>query len=123
MSKEAEFWVSNISDLNVCLRDLCMTVKARANINLLDSRHYHFTPERLELSAKSGSLYAKRHLLKVRQVPPDELIKPGLYVSKEPLFLVNNPLLSKLVIEEPEYEELDISEEQFIDELTDEDDE
>lgn len=115
---QTEFWVSNISDRNVTLRDLALSIKARSNVNLLDSRHYSFDLEQLQKSAESGSLYAKRHLLKVREVPPPEPVKIGLNKSKLPLFMANNPLFSRFIIEEPKYEELEVDEIEFIDELT-----
>lgn len=117
-NKQTEFWVSNISDRNVTLRDLALSVKARSHVNLLDSRHYSYTLEQLQTSAESGSLYAKQRLLKVREVPPPEPVKIGLNKSKLPLFMADNPLFSRLVIEEPQYEELEVDETEFIDELT-----
>jgi hypothetical protein len=120
-NKKTEFWISNLSDKNVCLRDLALTIKARTNVNLLDSKHYSFNLEQLEKSAENGSLHAKSHLLRVRKVPPPEPLKTGLHISRKPLFMSQNPLFSKVVIEEPKYEELEMSETEFIDELTNED--
>lgn len=119
-NKEAEFWVSNVSDRNVTVRDLAMSIKARSNVNLLDSRHYSFTLEQLQESQKSGSLFAKRHFLKVREVPPPEPLKLNSNISKLPLFIADR-LYSRLVIEEPKYEELEVSETDLIDELTNDD--
>lgn len=123
MKNQTEFWVSNVSDRNVTLRDLAISIKARSHVNLMDSRHYSYELEQLEKSAESGSLHAKRHLLRVRKVPPPDSIVPGIYKSKKPMFLANNPLMSRLVLEEPKYEEFQISETDFINELTDIDDE
>lgn len=120
---KTEFWISNISNRNVTLRDLAMSVKARSHVNLLDERHYSFTLDQLEKSAENGSLYNKRHLLKVRKSEPPKPIKKETYLSKLPIFISKNPLFSQLVLEEPKFEELDISETDFIDELTDPDDE
>lgn len=117
-----EFWVSNISDLNVGLRDLQLTIKARTNVNLLDSKHYHYTLDQLISSAQSGSLYKKSNLLKVRQVVPDKPITPGVHLSKEPTFMAKKPLFSRVILEEPKYEELEISETEFINDLINEED-
>lgn len=61
-NKEHEFWVTNISDTNITLGDLGMSFPARKSINLLDDKHFTFTLEQLEESAKSGSLFDKRDM-------------------------------------------------------------
>ena len=116
--KELEFWVSNITDLNVCLSDLALTVPSRKNVNLLDSRHYSYTLEQLEASAKSGSLKAKSDKLKVRKVAPEILVKPGVNVSTMPRFIAQNSQRTKIIINEEKYEELQISEEKFAEEMS-----
>lgn len=60
-----EFLVMNISNRDVSLSDLNLTIKSKRTVNLLDSRHYNFTLEQLQLSAKSGSLFKKSAILKV----------------------------------------------------------
>jgi hypothetical protein len=112
--------------MNVCLSDLAITVPAYRHYNLLDDRHFSYNLEQLEKSAKDGSLFRKSDKIKVRKVPPPEEIKAGkITLSREPLFMTQNPLLSQVKIVEPKFEELDISETQFIDDFTDftEDDE
>lgn len=121
-TKENEFWVSNISDRNVCLSDLALTIPSRKNVNLLDSKHYSYQKEQLELSAASGSLYAKSKLLKVRQVAPEQLILPGPILSKMPRFIAQNTARTGIIVEEQVFEELNISgnsaDEKFADEMT-----
>jgi len=119
-NKKYEFWISNVTDLNVCLKDLAYTVPARAHKNLLDERHFSYTREELEASQKSGSLFRKSNKIKVRAVPPPEPLKGGTFTSKEPLFMAQNPLLSRIAITEPKYEELEISAEEIADELSNE---
>lgn len=109
-----EFWITNVSDLNVSLRDLALSVPARRSMNLLDSKHFNYTLEQLEKSAESGSLFKKGKLIKVRKVAPDEEVKPGIHTTKTPLFM--RLKYKAIIIEEPEYEELQISDEQFADE-------
>jgi len=88
-------------------------------MNLLDSRHFHYNLEQLENSKKSGSLYKKSHMIKVREVPPGlPPVKPGIYVSKTPLYMAENPDLSRIVIKEEYYKELDVSDEEFAEEMT-----
>ncbi len=122
---EHEFWVSNVCDKNVTVADLGLSIASRRHVNLLDSRHYHLTKEQLELSAKSGSLFQKRDKLKVRQVAPEVVIKPGFYVSTLPLHMAQAGLRSNVVIEDKVYEELDFStesEEKFASDMANDDD-
>lgn len=119
--KENQFWVTNISDRNVSLRDLGITISSRKHVNLLDSRHYNFTLEQLELSALSGSLNAKKDKLLVRKTEPEKPIEPGIQISKMPRFIAQNMIRTKIAIEEIKYEELSVSsssEEAFADEMT-----
>jgi len=60
------FWVTNISNRNVTLADLALNIKAFHTVNLLDARHYSYTLLQLQQSQKTGSLYNKRHLIKIR---------------------------------------------------------
>jgi len=124
--KEYEFWVSNVCDKNVTVGDLALSIRSRTHVNLLDSRHYNLTKEQLELSAKSGSLYAKRDKLKIRQVAPEIVVQPGFHVSAMPLHMAQAGLRSNVVIEDKIYEELDFStesEEKFASDMAaDEDD-
>lgn len=117
-TKENEFWVSNISDRNVCLSDLALTIPSRKNVNLLDSKHYSYQKEQLELSAASGSLYAKSKLLKIRQVAPEQLILPGPTLSKMPRFIAQNTARTGIIVEETVYPELSVNDEKFADEMT-----
>ena len=66
----ATFWITNISNRNVSLSDLNITIKAKSSVNLLDSKHYSYKVEQLEKSLQSGSLYKKRDKLFKRVVPP-----------------------------------------------------
>ena len=116
--KQPEFWITNISKRNVSLRDLRLSIPARSHMNLLDKGHFKFTIEELKKSAKEGSLFLKKDKIKVRETAPVIAVKPGLYQSKEPLFLAENPELSQVRVEEKIYEELQISDEQFAEDLT-----
>jgi len=101
----SDFWITNISKMNVCLRDLNLTVKARSSINLMDLKHYRYTLEQLQKSAESGSLYRKSDKIKVCNVAPTFRNK-HIQLSKEPLARVNNPLFSTATVVEEKFEEL-----------------
>ena len=91
--------------MNVCLRDLNLTVKARSSINLMDLKHYRYTLEQLQKSAESGSLYRKSDKIKVCNVAPTFRSK-RIQLSKEPLARINNPLFSTATVVEEKFEEL-----------------
>lgn len=116
--KEPELWITNISKKNVTLRDLNISIPAMRSINLL-GKNNRFNLELVEKSISSGSIFAKRDKIKVRKVAPEEF-KRVLDISKEPMYTSEKVLISQLVIDNPHYEELSISDEQFFDELTNE---
>jgi hypothetical protein len=114
------FWVTNFSNRNVTLSDLAVTLPAFRTLNLMDTKHYQYTMEQLEASAKSGSLFAKRDKIFVRKDQPD--IPEGRSLNlmavenKMPInFQANIPSRerSTLIIKEEKYEELQISDEEF----------
>src|SRR5580693_5747273 len=67
---EPAFWVTNTSPRNVTLADLALNIKAFTTVNLLDNKHYQYTPEQLQKSKETGSLFLKRHCIAVREVSP-----------------------------------------------------
>lgn len=114
-----EFWVTNATKMNVCLSDLRLYVPAGKSMNLLDSKHFHYTLEQLLASQASGSLHIKRDKIFVRDVPPVNQVKPGIYKSDQ--FLYKAPR-SNVKVEEKNYEELNVSDQKFAEEITEEDD-
>lgn len=103
-----EFWITNISRTrDVSLGDLRLTIRRGESRNLLDSKHYHYTEEQVEKSAFSGSIYAKRNIIKVRDVRPQPEVKPGKYVAKGPNRIVLDPRLPVINIEKPHYDDID----------------
>lgn len=114
--EEPTFWLTNFSKMNVSLADLNLTVKAYTSVNLLDKKHYQYTPEQLVKSAESGSIYKKRDKLIVRKVAP-EVLTANIPLSRE-TFLPSKER-SLLVIKEENYEELNVSDEEFAKENAD----
>lgn len=105
MNKQAEFWIKNISKMNVSLSDLQLVVPAGRSWNLLDHKHFSYKLEQLEKSASVGSIFKKSDKIKVRSVPPVEPVKPGIYVAVNDFREVKPRSLIK--IEEKRYEELE----------------
>lgn len=107
------FWVTNLSNRNVSLTDLNLTIKAFSTVNLLDMKHYQYTRAQLEKSAASGSIFKKNKMLCVRKVAPEvfDMNIPFLYETYIP-----SRERSILVIKEEKYEELDLMEQKADDE-------
>lgn len=111
MKKEAPtFWVTNICGRNVSLSDLDLTIKAFTSVNLLDMRHYDYTIEQLRKSVDSGSIYNKRNIIKERVTVP-EVLKANVPFIRETFIPTRERSL--YTIKEDNYEELNVSDEQF----------
>jgi len=108
-TKEQTFWVTNVSAMNVTLADLALNIKAFSTVNLLDKKHYKYTLEQLLKSKESGSLFKKRDKIVVRHIPPPDPEK-----NKVPIVygaIIPDRMRSLFQIEEQEYDELKVSEE------------
>jgi hypothetical protein len=114
--KKVSFWLTNLSNRNVSLADLNLTIKAFCTIDLMDSRHYYYNLEQLEKSAKSGSIYKKRKMLAVRKVAPT-IFKVNIPMVEETF--VPSRERSVLLIKEEHYEELSVSDEDFANQNSD----
>lgn len=106
--EEPTFWVTNISNMNVSLADLNLTVKAFSSVNLLDKKHYYYTQEQLTKSFEMGSIFKKRDKIIVRKVAP-EILKANIPLTRETFIPTRERSL--LAIKEENYEELNLSEE------------
>jgi len=109
-----EFWITNISNRNVSLADLNLTIKAFSSINLLDNKHYHYTIEEIEKSVQSGSIYKKRDKIFVRSVAPETIKATTITFKKDEKIPSRHTSLFE--IKQEKYEELDLTDEQFADE-------
>jgi hypothetical protein len=110
MKDKGTFWVINISDRNVSLADLNVTIPAFASVNLLSKNHY-LTEEQLNKSLTSGSIFAKRDKIKKRVVPPPEKKKEELPIDREAVRFSNTK--SVFEIKQEKYEDLGVSEDDF----------
>jgi len=111
MKKEAvTFWVINISKMNVSLSDLNLTIKAYNSVNLMDTKHYQYKIEQLKKSVESGSIFKKRDKIIVRKVTPEVLIA-NIAITRETFMPTRERSL--LSIKEKNYEELNVSDEEF----------
>jgi hypothetical protein len=110
-----EFWVTNLSNRDVSLADLNLTIKAFTSVNLLGKK-YNYTLEQLEKSVASGSIFRKRDKIVKRTFPP-EFIKMNIVNMSD----ANIPSRERSVLEikEEKYEELMVSDEEFAKENAD----
>lgn len=106
MKNELSFWITNLSNRNVSLTDLNLTVKAYTSVNLLDKKHYQYTLEQLESSKTSGSIFKKRKMIVVRQVAP-KINKAHMPFLQETF--IPSRERSTFSIKEEYYEELNVS--------------
>lgn len=114
-SANKEFWVTNLSNRDVSLADLNLTIRAFTSVNLL-GRRYHYTLEQLEKSVASGSIFKKRDKIVKRLVPP-QFIKMNVVDMSD----ANMPSRERSVLDvkEEKYEELMVSDEDFAKENAD----
>jgi hypothetical protein len=112
MKNSDVFWVTNISNMNVSLADLNVTIKARSSVNLLDKKHFSLSKEQLSKSFATGSLLKKRNKIFVRQVVP-EIENTNLLFNRNESFPSRDR--SILSIKEENYEELNLSDSEYAD--------
>lgn len=119
MSKSLDrpaFFVINVSDRNVCLSDLALTVPAGRCYDLLND-NFSFTIEQLKASLKDGSLYRKRDKIKIGKGRPQTVEVGQREVSEYPIITRNR---SAVKVDEPVFEDLVISDDDYANEMANE---
>ena len=95
--------------MNVTLADLALNIRAFSTVNLLDQKHYKYTIDQLLKSKESGSLFKKRNKIVVRDVPPPDPEKNRIQIVYGSI--IPDRARSLYRVNEEEYEELKVSEE------------
>jgi len=113
-SIKPSFWCINISDRNVCLSDLAITIPAGRHWDLLDNKRFNFTIEQLKASMKSGSIYKKRDRIKIGKGPPQIVSLPPRKVSEYPIHVRPR---SAVIVEDPQFDELIPSDQNYAEEM------
>lgn len=112
IKNKQEFWVTNVSNMNVSLSDLNLTIKSLTSINLMDHKHYSYTLKQLIDSSTNGSLYKKRGKLFVRQSSPNnEIFNNHRMIQIDQTSYLPSRQRSILELKDEKYEELQISDE------------
>jgi len=114
-----DFWITNISNRNVSLSDLGLSIPARGSVNLMDTRHYYYSLEQLEVSLKSGSLYKKRDKIVKRAFPP---VKNNAPVQIDTQAIFPSKSRSIFEIKEEKFEELEFTDDQYAAQIGDDED-
>lgn len=109
-----EFWVVNISDRNVTLSDLRISIPHHSSLNLLDSRHYSYTYQQLKQSALEGSIFKKRDKIKVGKQPAEKPDPIKHTLSNRPMVRRKR---SAVKVEKMEFEEFAMSDEEYAAEM------
>lgn len=118
MKNKESFWVTNISNMNISLSDLNVTIAASSSVNLLDKKHYNtYTKEQLIKSANSGSIFKRKGKLFIRNNSPHLQDKNNVLFNKNSF--IPSREKSIFVIKKEKYEELNISDEEFASESAD----
>lgn len=105
------FWITNITKKAQHLSDIGVVIYPFRSLNLLDKHHYTLSREQLEKSALSGSLFAKKSMVVVRQVPPQTEPKQLLPFKKDAIYPTKHR--STVEVENIKYEELDVSDDTY----------
>jgi hypothetical protein len=103
MKKTDFFWLTNISERDVSLSDLNLTIRSFTSVNLLDKKHYKFTLNELQKSLETGSLYKKRDKIVKRKVPPESVMNVKLIINNNSV--IPSKARSALEIQNEYYEE------------------
>lgn len=114
-----------MSNRLISLGDLGVLLRPYQAVNLLDPKHYSFTEEQIEASRKSGSLYKRSDKIKLRAVPPPQVYKGPGKIGLDDKNQYPSKIRSLLEHKEFNYDELNISDDEYAKEnadLADEDD-
>lgn len=116
MSKSLDkpaFFVINVSDRNVCLSDLALTIPAGRCYDLLND-NFSFTIEQLKASLKDGSLHKKRDKIKIGKGRPQVAAPEQRELSEYPIITRSR---SAVKVEEPVFDDLIISDDDYASEM------
>lgn len=115
--EKPKLWVINISDRNVCLSDLALTIPARKAMNLLDKDHFHYTYDEIKASIDDGSIFKKRNAIKVGKGPPQEVDPQKFELAKRPIQIRKRSIVD-VNATDTDYNEAAWSDEQYADDMS-----
>lgn len=110
--RDPEFWITNISTNNISLSDLNITLNSYTSVNLLDKRHQYLTVDEIRDSLEKGALskYIKMRKIVIRHSAPI-IFKNEMRIAEGAI--IPDRHMSIFEINHKDYEELDITDEEF----------
>lgn len=108
------FWITNITNTDIHLSDLNVTIRAKASVDLLH-KQYKLTLEQINKSQSNGSISKRAGKLFKRNLPPEKVKEQIIEKSQVPLL---RPRRSVLEITEKKYSELEMSDEEYANQIT-----
>ena len=123
LRRKKEIWITNISKRNVMLGDIRFCIPKGKSYNLL-SKNFDLSEEDIIKSCESGSIFKKRDKIKVRHKAP-EVFKNEMPIEEYrnvPFWLASSGVRFENVAEQPKFDELNFSDEDFAAEMASEDD-
>lgn len=111
---EQDFWITNISNRDVTLHDLGITIRSRTSINLLNKRHYQLSLEQLNDSLTKGSLFSRKRMVIKRATPPT-INSLSFKMAIDHNAIIPTRTHSIYEIKHEQYDELIVSDEEFAD--------
>jgi hypothetical protein len=120
--KNETFWITNISNRDVTLSDLRVTIRAFTSVNLLDKKHHSLTKEQVLLSVNSGSIFKRNKIIYVRKVPPyaEDLIKKyAKDLERDQPINFPSKCRSTIMAEDITYDELTVDDDTYAEENAD----
>ena len=110
-----EFWITNTSKMDVMIGDLGFCIKSYKSANLLDKKHFHFTWDQIFKSATTGSIFNKRKKIAIRQFAPR---KDGKKIALDVKAVLEARSKSIFEIKQEKFAELDLTDEEFAEEIS-----
>lgn len=111
------FWITNISNQDVALSDLGLTVRSFTSINLLDKKHYpYLNLKMIEVSEKTGSLFKKSTKVVHRKIAP---VVEKTLMAVDQISAIPTRQHSIIEVKEETYEELNIADDDIISNISD----
>lgn len=111
---DQDFWITNISNRDITLHDLGVTIRSRTSINLLNKRHYQLTLEQLNDSLTKGSLFSRRRAVIKRATAPT-INSLSFKMAIDHNAIIPSRTHSIYEIKQEQYDELIVSDEEFAD--------
>jgi len=107
-------WITNVSKRDIHISDLGLVVKSYTSIKILNNPRLRLTPLQVLNSIKSGTIHKKRRYLVIGTNTPNQIVSQTKEISTQPMPDRSRSLKE---IKEETYEELMLSDEDYMQEI------